>query len=202
MTNKLSKFGMWLMIAAAVLTVISAFIPLWRIDLQAPQYPEGLVLLIGGTSGISGDIIPINDLNHYVGMEKIFPENFWEFQALPYILCGFALLFLVSALIRSKKLTYGSFGLFVIFGILSFVDFYYWTYNYGHNLDPSAPIQVPGMAYQPPILGYKKLLNFEAFSWPDTGGYLLVGAGVLVALVVFYELGVFDKLFKKKTKTA
>jgi copper chaperone NosL len=202
MTNKLSKFGMWLMIAAAVLTVISAFIPLWRIDLQAPQYPEGLVLLIGGTSGISGDIIPINDLNHYVGMEKIFAENFWEFQALPYILCGFALLFLVSALIRSKKLTYGSFGLFVIFGILSFVDFYYWTYNYGHNLDPSAPIQVPGMAYQPPILGYKKLLNFEAFSWPDTGGYLLVGAGVLVALVVFYELGVFDKLFKKKTKTA
>ena len=58
------------------------------------------------------------------------------------------------------------------------------------------------MAYQPPIIGYKKLLNFEAFSWPDTGGYLLVGAGILVAVAVLYEAGLYDKLFKKKTKTA
>jgi copper chaperone NosL len=67
------------------------------------------------------------------------------------------------------------------------VDFYRWEYNYGHNLDPAAPIQVPGMAYQPPLLGYKQLLNFGAFSIPDTGGWIFVGAGILLALVTVLE---------------
>lgn len=198
MAKKLSKVGIFLMIAAAVLTLVSAFVPLWRIDLTAPQYPEGLQLFIGGLSGISGHLDSINDLNHYVGMAKIIPEEFWEFKALPIILCVFAALFLLSAIAKSKKMTLGSFILFCIFGALSFVDFYYWTYNYGHNLSPDAPIKVPGMAYQPPVIGYKKLLNFEAFSVPDIGGYLLILAGVLVALAVFIEFGIFDLVFKKK----
>jgi copper chaperone NosL len=82
--------------------------------------------------------------------------------------------------------------------VLGFVDFYYWTYSYGHNLSPDAPIKVPGMAYQPPVFGYKKLANFEAFSVPDMGGYLLFASGFLIALAVFYEFGIIDKLFKRK----
>jgi len=198
MKRKLSKPAMLLMIAAAVLTVISALIPLWRIELSAPQYPEGLLLLIGGLKGISGNLDSINDLNHYVGMSKIIPSEFWEFKALPIILGVFAVLFLISALAKSRKMTFTSFVLFCIFGALSFVDFYYWTYSYGHNLDPSAPIKVPGMAYQPPVIGYKKLLNFEAYSIPDVGGWLLILAGVLVALAVLIEL----KNRKSKTATA
>jgi len=196
MKLKLSKTAMLLMIAAAVLTLISALIPLWRIELSAPQYPEGLLLLIGGLKGISGNLDSINDLNHYVGMAKIIPSEFWEFKAIPIILIVFAVLFLISAFTKSRKMTFTSFVLFCIFGALSFVDFYYWTYNYGHNLDPSAPIKVPGMAYQPPVIGYKKLLNFEAYSIPDLGGWLLILAGVLVALAVLIEI-----LNSKKKKT-
>lgn len=64
--------------------------------------------------------------------------------------------------------------------VISMVDFYRWEYDYGHKLDPEAPIQVPGMSYQPPLLGYKQLLNFGAYSIPDVGGWLFVGAGVLL----------------------
>ena len=67
--NKLSKCGMWLMIAAGVLTFITAFVSLWVIDLDAPQYPEGLKLVIGGFAGLMGNLDSVNDLNHYVGME-------------------------------------------------------------------------------------------------------------------------------------
>ena len=197
-TSKMSKVGMILLLLAAVFTAASAFVPVWRIDLTAPQYPEGLQLFIGGLSGISRNLDSINDLNHYVGMAKIFPEDFWEFKALPVILFVFAVLFLLSAIARSKKMTLGSFILFCIFGVLGFVDFYYWTYSYGHNLSPDAPIKVPGMAYQPPVFGYKKLANFEAFSVPDMGGYLLFASGFLIALAVFYEFGIIDKLFKRK----
>ena len=46
-----------------------------------------------------------------------------------------------------------------------FVDFYLWGYDYGHNLDTEhAIIKVPGMSYQPPLIGSKKLLNFKAIS--------------------------------------
>ncbi|HEY5390743.1 MAG TPA: hypothetical protein VIJ57_01415, partial [Hanamia sp.] len=40
--------------------------------------------------------------------------------------------------------------------------------------------------YQPPLLGYKQLLNFGAYSIPDIGGllFILVGMVLLVALVV------------------
>jgi len=196
--NKKIKITMLLLIVAAILTAISAFMSLWRIDLAAPQYPEGLVLFIGGFDGVSGNLYGINELNHYVGMAKIIPSEFWEFQLLPYLLLGFAALFLVSAFVKKKGLSLFSLILFGIFGILSFVDFYYWTYTYGHNLDASAPIKVPGMAYQPPIFGYKKLLNFEAFSQPNLGGYLLIAAGLILAFAVLYRFDFFG-LCKKKS---
>lgn len=195
-SGKITKSSMILLIVAALFTAVSAFTSVWRIDLSAPQYPEGMVLYIGGTEGVSGgddgnDLYKINELNHYVGMAQIHPGDFWEFTVLPILLCAFAVLFLVAAIMKSKKLSIASLISFGIFGILGFVDFYHWTYVYGHNLLPDAPIKVPGMAYQPPIIGEKQLLNFDALSQPDLGGYLLVAAGLLLAFVVIKEMGVF-----------
>ena len=70
---------------------------------------------------------------------------------------------------------------------LSMYDFWRWEYDYGHNLDPTAPIKVPGMAYQPPLIGYKKMLNFEALSQPDIGGWFFIIAGAILAGVSIYE---------------
>jgi copper chaperone NosL len=81
------------------------------------------------------------------------------------------------------------------------VDFYRWNYNYGHNLDPNAAIQVPGMAYQPPLIGFKQLLNFGAYSIPDLGGWLLIAAGLLIGLAVARESGVVKKWLTRKNTT-
>ncbi len=54
------------------------------------------------------------------------------------------------------------------------------------------------MAYQPPIIGEKQLLNFDALSQPDLGGYLLIVSGLILAFVVFKELGVFGWFKKDK----
>jgi copper chaperone NosL len=62
-------------------------------------------------------------------------------------------------------------------------DFYQWGYDYGHNLDPTAPIQVPGLSYQPPLFGHKRLLNFDAYSLPDVGGWIVIAAAVLAFAV-------------------
>lgn len=165
--------------------ILVLFVPLWQIELEAPQYPEGLVLKMYPHK-IGGNVDIINGLNHYIGMRTLHTKDFIEFTVLPYIVGFFALLcFIVVALKKQKWLTV-LFTLFVIFGVVAMVDFWRWEYAYGHELDPDAPIQVPGMAYQPPLLGYKQLLNFGAFSMPDIGGFLfiLVGLLLLIALLL------------------
>jgi copper chaperone NosL len=163
------------------------YLPIWRIELAAPQYPEGLVLQIYA-SKIGGDVDIVNGLNHYIGMHTLHTRDFVEFIVLPYIIGGFAVIGFIVTLFNRRSLFYAYAGLFLLIAFTSMIDFYRWEYNYGHNLDPSAPIQVPGMAYQPPLIGYKQLLNFGAFSIPDSGGWIFAGAGVLLAAAVFYQI--------------
>lgn len=54
---------------SSLLIAISFFVPIWRIDLFAPQYPEGLVMKIW-LDKLTGDVEVINGLNHYIGMKK------------------------------------------------------------------------------------------------------------------------------------
>jgi len=79
------------------------------------------------------------------------------------------------------------FSSFLLFGIVAMADFYRWNYNYGHDLDPSAAIQVPGMSYQPPLIGYKQLLNFGAYSTPHIGGWIFIAVGLLLLAVVIMQ---------------
>jgi copper chaperone NosL len=79
---------------------------------------------------------------------------------------------LLLIFINNRKAVLAFFTFFVLFVILAGIDFYRWNYEYGHNLDPNAAIKVPGMAYQPPLIGYKQLLNFGAYSIPDIGGWM------------------------------
>lgn len=199
MQNKISAFSRTVLCVAATLLAVAIFVPLWRIELDAPQYPEGLVMQIY-TYKLGGDVEIINGLNHYIGMATLHAENFIEFTLLPYIIGLYALLFIIGAVRGTKKWLYSMFGLFVLFGIVAMVDFWRWEYNYGHHLDPNAAIIVPGMAYQPPLIGFKQLLNFGAYSIPDTGGWLFVGAGLLLLLAVALQAGWMGRVRHKAKK--
>ncbi|MNK18078.1 hypothetical protein D3C87_362760 [compost metagenome] len=190
--NNVTSLSKKLLILATVLLIISLFVPIWSIYLDAPQYPEGLSLKIWAHK-IAGDVDIINGLNHYIGMKTLHTDDFIEFTVLPYIISAYALLFLITAKIAKRKLLYFTLGAFIVFGISAMVDFWLWEYDYGHNLDPSAAIIVPGMAYQPPLIGFKQLLNFGAYSIPNIGGWLFVVAGLLLVFASFIE-------FKKARK--
>lgn len=182
--KKLTK----ILIIASSLAMITAFLtPIWMIDLEAPQYPEGLGMQIW-ISKITGDLNTINGLNHYIGMKKIEPDSIKELTVMPYILGGLIAFGIVTAIAGKKKLLAVFAVVFLIAGIAGGVDFYMWEYDYGHDLDPTAAIVVPGMSYQPPLIGSKQLLNFVAHSYPDTGGWIVIGAGILTVLLYIYEL--------------
>jgi len=198
---KISTLSKVMLLLVMVLLVSSVFVPMWRIELSAPQYPEGLVLQLHANK-IGGDVEIINGLNHYIGMKTLHKEDFIEFTVLPYIIGFFALCALAVAVVAKKKGLYALFISFILFGILAGVDFYRWNYEYGHNLDPNAAIQVPGMSYQPPLIGYKQLLNFGAYSIPDIGGWMLIASGFLLFLLVIKETNLLQKFKKSNPTTA
>ncbi len=197
MRERISILSRIILGVAAFALLYSITVPIWRIELDAPQYPEGLVLQIYAAR-LGGDVEIINGLNHYIGMGTLHTENFIEFTVLPYILGAYALLMIVAAAWGRKKLLYGTLIAFFLFGIIAMVDFYRWEYNYGHNLDPHAAIIVPGMAYQPPLIGFKQLLNFGAYSIPDTGGWLILAAGILTLTAVLFEWKPWQRFRKAK----
>jgi hypothetical protein len=89
---------------------------------------------------------------------------------------------LATAAAGRRRLLYTWVGGFAVLGVAGLVDFWRWEYDYGHNLDlEEAIIKIPGMSYQPPLIGSKQLLNFTATSWPASGG---IAAGLAFALGV------------------
>jgi copper chaperone NosL len=176
----------WAIAAASVLLLLLYVTPLWRIELHAPQYPEGLGLRIWVdqiTGAKPNDLNSINGLNHYIGMHAIEPEDFPELRLMPWMLGGLIAAGLLVALIGKRAPLYAWLQLMIIAGVAGLVDFYRWGYAYGHELDEHAAIKVPGMSYQPPVIGSKQLLNFNASSWPDLGGWI-AGLVVVIGLTV------------------
>jgi copper chaperone NosL len=172
-----------IILALGSLSVIACFwLPLWEIKLWAPQYPEGLTIEIWHNA-LKGDVEIINGLNHYIGMKHLKVEMFPEFTFLKYIIGAFILWGLFVAYKGNMKWLFMYCVTLILGACIALIDFYRWGYDYGHNLDPTAPIQVPGMAYQPPVIGYKDLLNFTALSIPSTGGWIVVALGAFSILV-------------------
>jgi copper chaperone NosL len=168
------------------------FVPLWRVQLVAPQYPEGLGMRIG-ISDVRGatvnDLNNINGLNHYIGMKRITPAAIPELGYMPWIVGGLIVFGLLTVLMARRKLLIAWVSTFLIAGIAGLIDFWRWEYDYGHNIDfQHAIIKIPGMNYQPPLIGVKQLLNFTAVSWPDIGAWLALGAFGLGAFALVLTL--------------
>ena len=176
--------------AGALLLAALYALPLWSIRLIAPQYPEGLGLTIHLTT-ITGerpnDLNTINELNHYIGMKPIEPGAVTELRYFPLIVGVLIALGLAAAVFAKRRLVIAWLAGIALFGVAALADFWRWAYDYGHNIDVQhAIIKIPGMTYEPPLIGVKQLLNFTASSWPSVGAYLALLSFVLgvLALIV------------------
>ena len=180
---KLSKY---LIFSAAILPLFLFVLPMWSISLEAPQYPiplEVVIFIDHLGEGNHGDIQNFDLMNHYVGMAKL-PTEMVEFEIFPKVVVGISILGLIFGFIGKKPLYLVWFGIMVLLGAAGIYDFYLWLYDYGHNLDPRAAIQLLD-AYQPPVFGTKEILNFTVRSYPSIGAVIL-GIGIVLSPAAFY----------------
>ncbi len=176
-----------LMLVAAALLLAIYILPLWRLTMFAPQYPEGLRLdiysykLEGGNNG--QDTKEINVLNHYIGMKDLVPEDFTEFQWLPFVVGAIGLLILRAFVHGKIAHLLDVVMLFLYFSAFALWSFAYKMWWYGHNLSPTAAVKVD--PFMPPMFGYKQLANFEVYSYPGPASYALGGSLLLLLVALF-----------------
>lgn len=194
----MTKSTRLLLALAAVLVAVSSTLPVWRISLVAPQYPEGMGMLIRFNT-IEGakenDLDNINHLNHYIGMRVIEPSDMPELKYMTPIVLAVAALGLVAAAAGRRGALYTWAGVFGAAAVAGVADFWWRTYTFGHTLDLAhAAIQIPGLAYQPPLIGVKQIANFTASAWPAAGG-ILIGLSALLTTAAVYTT------FREKPKS-
>ena len=172
-----------LLAVAALLLIPIYLFPLWQMTMFAPQYPDGLRLdiysykLDGGNDG--QDVKEVNVLNHYIGMKELTTEAFTEFKWIPFVVGAMSLLFLRAAVLGKMSHLVDVVVLFLYFSLFSLWSFAYKLYAYGHSLAPTAAVKVA--PFMPPLFGYRKIANFEVYSYPGAASYAL-GAALVVLL--------------------
>ncbi|MEO7137037.1 MAG: hypothetical protein ABI037_04945 [Gemmatimonadales bacterium] len=175
-------------LGAGVLLLVALFFPLWEITMLAQQFPEGIRMsifahkLVGGNGG--ADLQGINILNHYIGMREIRTQDFPEMKFIPFALGLFFLLGLRTAVFARVHQLVDLLVLFIYFGLFSLGAFYYRMHTFGHQLSPEAAFKVP--PFTPPVFGHQHIANFDVYSYPGLGTYLLsayaLGLGVLLVI--------------------
>jgi hypothetical protein len=179
------------MLIASLLPLGLFLFPLWKITLEAPQYPIplGMYIHINDFSDVHPhDIKNINLMNHYVGM-KYIPEAIPEFKIFPIAIISMVVIGLLIAFKGNFKWFLGWFILMIILGAAGLYDFYLWEHDYGHDLDPKAIMKFTNpdgsvMGFQPPLFGSKDILNFKAHSYPQLGA-LFLGLGITLSFIAY-----------------
>ncbi|MGC5327128.1 hypothetical protein [Brevibacillus sp. SYSU BS000544] len=184
MARKLSLTSTVMIGIASVLIAVSIFFPWWQMKFFAPQYPEGLDIIVYPYK-LDGKYDIVNGLNHYVGMAPFSEETFPELQFLPWVIGGMAVLTLVVAILRKKSLLYGIVGLFGVGGILGLYDINRWLKAFGTNLDPKAPIKID--PFIPPMIGENTIANFVTHSYFTYGSFLIGAAFLLLVIPLWRE---------------
>jgi len=178
--QRVREQGIWLMcsLTAAALLAVAAFLPLWGMTFQAPQYPQGLQLTAYGTK-LEGDLEEVNMLNHYVGVAPVEPDDIRELELFPYTIVALLAVVVFGGLFARSRLLRAAAAASVWLFILGFLlDIQWWLYRAGHDLNPEAPIRVDEFTAR--VFGTTKVVNFYSDAAAGPGLWLILSAAVLL----------------------
>lgn len=182
--GELSKGSRIAMVVVALALIPALFLPVWEITLHAPQYPDGLTVEIFAHT-VTGDLQEVNTLNHYIGMKEISPDEFPEFNFIPFFLLRFLAFALLAFVVARMPVAAIGWIDFAIFGAVMLFDFHNWLYEYGNNLSPDAPIDLE--PFTPNLLGATEVGNFSVTSYPSAAALLMFAAGMAGPVLLGYE---------------
>lgn len=181
-----------LLALAAVILLISIFLPYWKMTLMAPQYPGGLEVQVY-VNRMTGDVGEIDGLNHYIGMRPLAEAAQLERSVSIAAITILALLLLAAIFIHTKWVT-----LLVIPALLMpivfLADMYFWMRNFGLNLDPTAPLSSSIEPFVPPIWGEGVVGQFRTVAEFQIGLYMAFLASIIIVVALYFHRRAYKPL--------
>ncbi len=185
---------------ARVLLLLSIFQPYWYMELEAPQYPNGL-FLTAYVNHLTGDVKEIDGLNHYIGMKPIEQAAAFERAASVWLVVAMFLLVEGAAFIHSKwavLLAIPAIG----FPVGFLVDLQFWLATFGQNLDPAAPLSSSIKPFTPMILGEGGIGQFKTYAEVGLGFWFATACSVLTIVGFVFHRRAYKPLSDRLIHTA
>ncbi len=168
-----------LLIVSAALLLASLLLPYWVLNLDAPQFPDGLTVT-AYVNRLEGDVGELEGLNHYVGLGSFDDAAVFERSIAIVGIVGLAALLVAAVVIHSRWVLVMTLPA-LLFPLIFLIDMQYWLYDFGHNLDPLAPLAAAVGEFTPPIFGPAKIAQFETLALPGLGLLLAIAASGVIA---------------------
>lgn len=196
--DELTRRGMRYRLPTIILTfarlalLISIFMPYWEMDMEAPQYPDGLHVT-AYINRLVGDVREVDTLNHYIGMRKLEEAAQLERSTAIGAIIAFMLLVEGAGLVRTRWAALLVLPA-IVFPVFFLGDLYLWLSNFGQNLDPGAPLSNSVEPFTPPVLGVGIIGNFKTIAMPGVGLILACCASVLSIVALYFHRRAYKPL--------
>lgn len=177
---------------AAVLLIVSIFLPYWKMDLLAPQYPKGLHVT-AYVNELTGDLFELDSLNHYIGMRPLAEAAQFEKSISRIAIGAVALLILAAIFIHTKWVVLLALPT-ILMPVMFLADLQWWLWKFGTDLDPSAPLSSAVDPFVPIVLGRGNIAQFETVAMPAVGLYLAILASILVLAGLYFHRKAYKPL--------
>lgn len=189
-----------LLMLAALLLMISMFLPYWSMKMNAPQYPKGLKVDVY-VNRLDGDMREIDALNHYLGMLPLDQGGQFERSISIFAVVALGLLLIAGVFVHNQWA--GVIALPVLFFPLVFIaDLYYILYTFGHSIDPDSALGGAIKPFTPPIVGEGKVGQFGTIASFEIGFYLALAAVVVVLVGLWFHRAAYKPIVDARQKIA
>jgi hypothetical protein len=185
----------FLLLVARVLLLVSLFLPYWHMELQAPQYPDGLHMT-AYLNALTGDVAEIDGLNHYIGMRSLYEAAEIERMVGVFVMIAFVVMLELAAYIHTRWAVLLVVPV-VFFPIVFLLDLHLWMRHFGLNLDPEAPLSNAVKPFVPTAMGKGGIGQFVTIATPGTGLILASIASIVLVLALFFHRRAYLPLVKQ-----
>ena len=187
-----------ILMLAALLLMISIFLPYWSMTMTAPQYPKGLTVDVY-VNHLQGDMREIDELNHYLGMPPLDEGGRLERSFAVYAITALGLLLIAGVFIGNQWAGVLAIPV-LLYPIVFLADLWMILYQYGHSIDPESALGSAIPPFTPPLLGVGKVGQFGTIASFEIGFYLVLAAVVVVLVGLWFHRKAYKPVVEAQKK--
>jgi len=187
-----------ILMLAALLLMVSMFLPYWSMKMTAPQYPKGLTVDVY-VNHLEGDMREIDELNHYLGMPPLDEGGRLERSISLVAIVILGLLLMAAVFVGNQWAAVLALPV-LAFPLIFLADLWYILYQYGHSIDPESALGSAIKPFTPPLFGMGQIGQFGTQSSPGLGLYMAIAAGAVVLVGLWFHRSAYKPIADARKK--